>query len=33
MSNNNKTIGIVATISAIATIMAFASFFPATTRV
>src|SRR5436190_24387104 len=33
MSNNNKTIGIVANIAAIATIMAFASFFTATTKV
>ena len=33
MSKNNKTIGIVTTIAAIASIMAFASFFPATTKV
>ena len=33
MSRNNKTIGIVATIAAIATIMAFPSFFSATTKV
>jgi hypothetical protein len=33
MSKNNKTIGIVATVAAIATIMAFPSFFSATTKV
>lgn len=33
MSNNNKIIGLVTAIAAIATIMAFASFFSATTKV
>src|SRR4026207_534100 len=33
MSKNNKTIGVVAIVAAIASIMAFASFFPATTKV